>query len=119
MLKTLECIIALFLIFSFLFILFKEERIEVQRAELLIKSLSTLESLDMEGELRDYAILNDSKSIEEKISEMVQPFDVRVLICNQSCKYPSYENVIFSFSYIISGKIDNFNPRKILVYVME
>ena len=81
-----------------------------------------LKSLDSEGKLRNYALLNDTNSIKSELLKFYKGnFYVTIFSKNQNLTLvpdTSSPN-FFSISYFISGDYGKFLPREVRVYVIE
>lgn len=121
--KTLEAFIAMFVILTVFFIFFSSP-IELPEFTLInerLKVLESLKKLDISSNLREYALKNQTKKIEDLLADYI-PFgtNYKVQICEAICKkieIPSER--ITTVSYYISGSYSKFKPLQIVVYLWK
>jgi len=90
MLQTLESVIAILMILV-IFVIFYAPNEPSPEFETIIwkqNGFNALKILDDNNELREYALSNDTLSIEEKLQSLLPNLIFKVVICDESCSKP-------------------------------
>ena len=120
--KTLEAILAAFFLLSFVawFLGQAPKLPETESLDAELKILRTLKILDQNNELREYVYTNNTTVIEGKLYTYI-PINLyyKVLICENSCIYNVQAGNVYTTSYFLSGDLNNFSNREVLIYAWE
>ena len=121
LLKTLEAVIAVIIIFGVILFLFGAEIAlpEVETPQWKIKAMSAIAALDKAGQLRDLVAAGDNTTINNNIDKFLPSFlDNAVIICETDCPLPSIAaEQIISVRYLLSGQANNLTNRQVIVFV--
>lgn len=119
--KTLEVIISILMIITIFITFFRgpEQLPEFESINWQLKGFNSLKTLDNNNELRQYAVINDTQTIENKLSSLLSSeVGYKVAVCNQTCINPSISaKKLVSVSYYITGDLANYQPREIVLYM--
>jgi len=121
---TLEAVIAVIILLSFLIFLWKFPVIitEDERINYKLKLLNALKALDEANELREDVINGNISSLKSKLSSFIPTYlNFSITIFNETINVTSKPKIqdsdVISVSYFISGNIGEFEPREIVVYL--
>jgi hypothetical protein len=120
LLKTLEAVIAIIIIFgAFLFLFGTESLPEVETPHWKIRAMHAIAALDKAGQLRDLALAGDNATINSKIDKFLPSFlENAVIICGTECVLPEVDaKQIVAVRYLLSGKANNITNRQVIVLV--
>jgi len=119
--KILEAVIAILMILTVVVIYFgsNESFPEFESVSRGMRGFYALKVLDQSNKLRSDAIENNTKSIENNLRPLIPgEINFQVFVCQTACGKPSAQTEsMVSVTYLISGDIDNFKSRQILLYM--
>lgn len=122
MMKTLEAVLAVILVLGVFIYFYRgtEQLPEFETINWQLKGFNALKTLDKNNQLRQYAISNDTVTIESELSSLM-PAEVtyKVIVCSQtSCGGLGITSErLTSISYFIAGDLANFQARQIILYM--
>lgn len=119
--KSLEAVIAILMVLVIFVYFFRgtEPLPEFETINWQLKGFSSLKTLDKNNQLRQYALTNDTQTIESQLSSLL-PTEVsyKIIICNVTCGSPGIiSEKLTSVSYFVAGDLANFQPRQIILYM--
>lgn len=121
LMKILEAVIAILMILTIVVIYFggKESFPEFSSINNGIRAFYALKVLDQSNKLRSDVVSNNTRNIENNLKPLMPgEISFQVFVCQTDCGKPAVqtENMI-SVNYLISGDIDSFKPRQIVLYM--
>lgn len=119
--QTLEAVIAAVLIMTVVVVYYgpKENLPEFETIAWKLRGFDALKALDASNELRQYALANDTATIENKLLPILYTnINYRVLICESSCNKPNINSEkITSVTYLMAGDVNNIKNRQVVLYM--
>jgi len=118
---VIEALIASSILFLILFSLLSISHVSEKSYYTCFAIHRALTSLDANGSLRNITFLNDTKTLEKLLENLVQKkvFVTFFSIDQNLTSLPQLSRRISSVSYYISGDFNRTLPREIRVYVIE
>jgi hypothetical protein len=121
LMKSLEAVIAILMMLTFFIYFFRgaEQLPEFETINWQLKGFNSLKTLDKNNQLRQYAIANDTQTIESQLASLLPAeTSYKIIICNATCGNPGITSEkLTSVSYFIAGDLANFQPREIVLYM--
>jgi hypothetical protein len=121
LMKSFEAVIAILMVAAVFIYFFRgvEQLPEFETTNWQLKGFNSLKTLDKNNQLRQYALANDTQTIEGQLSSLL-PAEVsyRIVVCNATCGNPGItSSKLTSVNYFIAGDIENFQPKQIVLYM--
>ena len=123
---SVEAVISTIMVLSILYIVTKNPPMlrELSKVNYKLKVHEALEVLEKSGDLRRYALTNDTTSIKNSLESMLPPemsvfvviYDESQVNLTQQFEAPFFLRDIVSVSYYIVGDIEVYSPREVRVY---
>ncbi len=121
MLRSLEAIIAIIILTTFVIIFYSSRNIfpEFEIISLKMRAFNALRVLDEKNLLRPYVLANNSNGLKNILANnFLQDVNFEVAFCEIECPKPSVESYkLTSVSYLISGDIGIFVPKQIVLFL--
>ena len=121
LLKSLESIIAVLIVFTVFITYFavKEPLPEFETINWQLKGFNSLQTLDETNQLYSYVKANDTDGLESRLSTLLpKEINYKVLICGTNCPSPGVESEkLTSIAYVTAGEINNFQPMQVVIYI--
>lgn len=122
MLKSLEAVLAILMILT-VFLITYSTNVPIPEFESLnkqIRGFNALKTLDDNNELRQYAVINDTTTIQKKLLNLI-PAEIQyeVQICSFNCSKSANISTskLVAVPYILAGTITNATYTQIILFM--
>lgn len=120
-LQSLEAIIGILMIMTTFIIVYtgREQIPEFDTINWKLRGFGALEALDNNNKLRDVVLSNSTQTLKSRLSDLLPSgLNYDVVICVSDCGKPSIPSErIASVIYLISGDVDDFRYRQVILYM--
>ncbi len=121
MLQSLEAVIAILAILT-VFITFYSGRDAIPEFDTVnwkARGFDALKALDDSNRLRDVIITDDTSALKDRLSSLLpSQLNYDVVICEKNCGKPDIQSdKLTSVVYLVSGDLNNYLPRQIILYL--
>lgn len=121
LLQSLEAIIAILMILT-VFITVYSGRDTIPEFDTInwkTRGFEALKTLDNHNRLRDVVITNSTSVLKDRLSEILpSQLNYEVVICERDCGKPDIQSdKLTSVIYLVSGDLNNYLPRQIILYL--
>ena len=119
--RSLEAVIAILAILAVFLNVYsgRESLPEFDTINWKIRGFEALKNLDDNNILRDVVITNSSSLIKDRLSTLLpSQLNYDVIICEKDCGKPDIQTEkLTSVIYLISGDLNNYLPRQVILYL--
>lgn len=120
-LQSLEAIIAI-LIIVVVFVSVYTNRTPIPEFDTInwnVRGFDALRALDGNNMLRDVVMTNSTSTLKDRLLPLIpSQLNYDVVICDRNCGQPDIKSdKLTSVTYVVSGDLNNFLPRQIILYM--